>query len=101
MAKEKCISDAVMCQVKAEMTLDHALDKIARNPERLQNEPNLKEELSILLQNLEILRREVIMEKVSDQLAIMDRNKPCEVTIRLEWEIEKLIEKAKEVISAS
>lgn len=101
MAKEKCISDAVMCQVKAEMALDHALDKIARNPERLQNEPNLEEELSILLQNLEILRREVIMEKVSDQLAIMDRNKPCEVTIRLEWEIEKLIEKAKEVISAS
>lgn len=101
MAKEKCISDAVMCQVKAEMALDHALDKIARNPERLQNEPNIKEELSILLQNLEILRREVIMEKVSDQLAIMDRNKPCEVTIRLEWEIEKLIEKAKEVISAS
>lgn len=101
MAKEKCISDAVMCQVKAEMALDHALDKIAKNPRRLQNEPNLKEEILILIQNLEILRREVILEKVNDQLAMMDRSKPCEVTIRLEWEIEKLIEKAKEVISAS
>lgn len=99
MGKEKCISDAVMCQVKAEMALDHVLDKVIKNPERLQNEPNLKEEISILIQNLELLRREVIFEKVNDQLVVMDQNEPCEVTIRLEWEIEKLIAKAKEIVS--
>ena len=98
MKKEKCISDAMLCQVKAELALDHAIDKLEKNPERASE---LIGEIAILKQNLEILRREVILEKVADQLFLADPNKSCEVTIKLDWEIEKLLRKADKIIEAN